>query len=83
MIIDSFNYFNEEEILDLRLNYLSDLVDKFLIVEADITHQGKKKGWNLEKLIKDKFSKFSEKIIYYKKEINIAEVDKEMGDSRD
>jgi len=79
MIIDSFNYFNEEEILDLRLNYLSDLVDKFLIVEADITHQGKKKGWNLEKLIKDKFSKFSEKIIYYKKEINLAEVDKEIG----
>ena len=79
MIIDSFNYFNEEEILDLRLNYLSDLVDKFLIVEANITHQGKKKGWNLEKLLKDKFSKFSEKIIYYKKEINLAEVDKEIG----
>ena len=53
MIIDSFNYFNEEEILDLRLNYLCDLVDKFLIVEANITHQGKKKGWNLEKLLKD------------------------------
>ena len=79
MIIDAFSYFNEEELLELRLNYLGDLVDKFLIVEANLTHQGKKKGWNLEKLLKDKFSKFNEKIIYYKKEINLAEVDKEIG----
>ena len=48
MIIDAFSYFNEEELLELRLNYLGDLVDKFLIVEANITHQGKKKGWNLD-----------------------------------
>jgi len=79
MIIDAFSYFNEEELLELRLNYLSDLVDKFLIVEANMTHQGKEKNWNLEGLLKNKFSKFSDKIIYYKKNIDLDEVEKEVG----
>ena len=46
MIIDSFIFFNEKELVNLRVKYLNPLVDFFVIIEANITHQGKKKDWN-------------------------------------
>ena len=54
-------FFDEEMLLDLRLNILDEFVDKFVIVESSYTHSGKKK-----KLIFDinKYSKFKEKINY-------------------
>jgi len=39
-VIDCFPYFNEKELLELRINLLSDHVDKFIIVDADHTHSG-------------------------------------------
>jgi beta-1,4-mannosyl-glycoprotein beta-1,4-N-acetylglucosaminyltransferase len=60
-IYDSFMFFDEEMLLDLRLNIMSKYVDKFIITEATFMHSGKPK-----KLIFDinKFSKFKDKIIY-------------------
>jgi len=60
-IIDCFMFFDEEMLLDLRLNILDKFVDKFVIVESSYTHSGKEK-----KLIFDinKYSKFKEKINY-------------------
>ena len=54
-------FFDEEMLLDLRLNILDRFVDKFVIVESSYTHSGKEK-----KLIFDinKYSKFKEKINY-------------------
>jgi beta-1,4-mannosyl-glycoprotein beta-1,4-N-acetylglucosaminyltransferase len=54
-------FFDEEMLLDLRLNILDKFVDKFIIVESSYTHSGKEK-----KLIFDinKYSKFKEKINY-------------------
>ena len=49
MIIDTFLYFNEKELADLRIKYLNEVVDYFVIVEANITHQGKKKNGILRK----------------------------------
>ena len=46
MFIDAFLFFNEKELVELRVKYLNDIVDYFVVVEADITHQGKKKDWN-------------------------------------
>ena len=43
MIIDSFPFFNEIDLLDLRLNYLNNYVDKFILVEGTKSHQGKEK----------------------------------------
>jgi hypothetical protein len=37
MIIDAFPYFNEKELCLIRLNYLHDVVDKFVIVESNQT----------------------------------------------
>ena len=54
-------FFDEEMLLDLRLNIMDKYVDKFVITEATYMHSGKSK-----KLIFDinKFSKFKDKIIY-------------------
>ena len=60
-IYDCFMLFDEEMLLDLRLNIMDKYVDKFVITEATYMHSGKPK-----KLIFDinKFSKFKDKIIY-------------------
>ena len=60
-IYDCFQFFDEEMLLDLRLNILDKYVDKFVITEAKYMHNGKTKKLNFD--IK-KFSQFKEKIIY-------------------
>ena len=60
-IYDCFMFFDEELILDLRLNILDKYVDKFIITEATYMHSGKPKKLNFDI---NKFSKFKEKIIY-------------------
>ena len=61
-IFDCFMYFDEDLILDLRLNTLNDYVDKFIIIESNITHTGNKKLLQFD--IK-KFKNFEHKIDYY------------------
>ena len=60
-IYDCFMFFDEEMLLDLRLNIMDKYVDKFVITEATYMHSGESK-----KLLFDinKFSKFKDKIIY-------------------
>lgn len=60
-IFDCFMYFDEEMILDLRLNILNTYVDYFVIVESKYNHKGERR-----KLLfnKEKFSNFKDKIIY-------------------
>tara|TARA_B100000029_G_scaffold403299_1_gene403052 strand:+ start:1717 stop:2607 length:891 start_codon:yes stop_codon:yes gene_type:complete len=60
-IFDSFMYFNEDLILDIRLNELDRFVDKFVIVESTYTHSGEKKKLNFDI---NKYRDFSKKIIY-------------------
>ncbi len=60
-IFDCFMYFNEDLILDLRLNVLDKFVDYFVIVESKYNHKGEKR--NLKFNI-NKFKKFKNKIIY-------------------
>ena len=73
-IYDCFMFFDEEMLLDLRLNIMDNCVDKFVITEDTYTHSGRPK-----KLIFDinKFSKFKDKIIYNvvdKQPTNIEEI---------
>ena len=60
-IYDCFMFFDEELLLDVRLNELNKYVKKFIITESKYTHSGKER-----KLLFDinKFSKFKEKIDY-------------------
>jgi len=54
-------YFDEDLVLDLRLNVLNNYVDKFVIAEATKDHTGKDKKLNFNI---NKFSKFRNKITY-------------------
>lgn len=65
MIYDCFPFFNELDVLEIRLNVLYDTVDYFVITEADKTHTGRHKEYIFEQN-KDRFAKFLDKIIYIK-----------------
>ena len=60
-VIDCITYFDEDMLLDFRLNVLNDYISKFVIVEAKEDHQGNKKPLNFDI---NNFSKFKDKIIY-------------------
>ena len=47
-IYDCFQFFNEEHILDLRLNILDEFVDFFVIAESTTDHQGKSKKMSFD-----------------------------------
>lgn len=66
-IFDCFKFFNELELLDLRLMVLDEFVDYFVLVEANKTHTGKQKEFIFEQN-KDKFSDYMDRIIYIKVE---------------
>jgi beta-1,4-mannosyl-glycoprotein beta-1,4-N-acetylglucosaminyltransferase len=54
-------YYDENVVLEIRLNYLDKFVDKFVIVESQYAHNGEKRKllFNI-----NNFKKFSKKIIY-------------------
>jgi len=52
-IVDYFPYFNEKEILELRINLLKDHVDKFVIVDANRSHTGKVKPFTCKDTLKE------------------------------
>ena len=64
-IFDCFMYFDEDLVLDVRLNLLNNFVDKFVIIESKYDHKGEKR-----KPLFDisKFKKFEKKISYILKE---------------
>ena len=60
-IFDCFMYFDEDAVLDIRLNTLNEFVDYFVVIESKFTHKGDLR--NL-KFNHKKFEKFKDKIIY-------------------
>ena len=65
MIVDSFLFFQELDLLEIRLRYLNPFVDKFIIVESCQSFTGRRKEFNFEKNIK-RYDKYLKKIIYFK-----------------
>lgn len=63
-IYDCFNFFNELDLLEIRLNTLKDSVDYFVIVESNVTHSGQFKPLYYEEN-KERFKSFEDKIIHY------------------
>lgn len=63
-LYDCFIFYNELDLLEVRLNELSPIVDKFVIVEATETFQGDSKELFFRDN-KDRFEKFNDKIIHH------------------
>ena len=61
MLYDYIMFFNENDVLDIRLNQHAPYVDKFVIVEAGQTHMGDTKPYHFDK---ERFKHFGDKIIY-------------------
>jgi beta-1,4-mannosyl-glycoprotein beta-1,4-N-acetylglucosaminyltransferase len=64
-VIDSFLFFQEFELLEIRLRYLDPFVDIFVIFEANQTFSGASKNFNYE-INQERFKKYKNKILYYK-----------------
>lgn len=63
MIYDCFMFANELDVLEIRLNTLYDVVDKFVIVEAPTSQSGRPKPLYFEEN-KQRYAKFLDKIIH-------------------
>lgn len=63
MIYDCFTFFNELDLLEIRLNTLAPVVDRFVIAEATRTHRGQPKELLFEKN-RERFAAFADKITY-------------------
>ena len=50
-VYDCITFFNEIDLLKLRLNILDNIVDYFVICESEYDHRGEKKKYFLEKVI--------------------------------
>ena len=74
MLIDAFTYFNEKELVELRIKYLNPIVDYFVVVESNITFTGKEKKWNFPEVLKSNLKDFSNKIQYHQLNIKIDEI---------
>ena len=73
-IIDSFTFFNEIDLLKMRLSLLYEKVDHFIICESNVTHSGMKKNFNFLEY-KNEFSPWQDKIIYLKFEPDVTSLD--------
>jgi beta-1,4-mannosyl-glycoprotein beta-1,4-N-acetylglucosaminyltransferase len=62
MIYDCFLLYNELDLLEIRLNELNDIVDKFVVIESKTTFSGKPKQLFLD-INEERFIKFAPKII--------------------
>lgn len=84
-IFDCFMYFDEDLLLDLRLNYLDKFVDKFIIIESNYNHKGESRKPHFNK---EKYKKFENKIEYILlkekpegiKGINVTDAENEIND---
>ncbi len=63
MVYDCFTFFNELDLLELRLHELSGVVDYFVLVEATHTHSNKPKPLFFDEN-KERFHEFLPKIIH-------------------
>ena len=53
-VIDAFVFFNEYELADIRLNYLADTVDAFIITESNYTWNGQPNKKRFRKVYKNR-----------------------------
>jgi len=63
MVYDCFQFFNELDTLEIRLEELYPVVDKFIICESTKTHSGKNKPLRYIENA-DRYKKYADKILY-------------------
>lgn len=62
-VYDAFTFYNELDLLEIRLNVLDDVVDRFVLVEATRTFQNREKPLFFERN-KERFEAYLHKIVH-------------------
>lgn len=63
MVVDCFPFYNELDVLEIRLNELSGVVDRWVILESEETYGGHKKPLFLKKAMSEgRFAEFAPRI---------------------
>jgi len=62
-VYDCFTFFNELDLLEIRFEELYDVVDYFVVAEANMSHSGNPKEYILAANM-DRFARFADKIRY-------------------
>ena len=65
MFVYDYVIYNGEPIIEFRLKYLNDYVDRFIIVESIYTHSGNKKEDFYFNMNKDIFEPYRKKVCFY------------------
>lgn len=73
-IIDAFCFFNELDMLELRLSILAPFVDHFIVVEADHTFSGKPKE-SCFAANRERFKPFADKLSHHVARIDTSQLD--------
>lgn len=63
MIVDTFMFYNEFDVLELRLSVLDEWVDRFVLVESEVNHAGGPKELFFQKN-KERYAKWAHKITH-------------------
>lgn len=63
MIFDCFTFYDEFLLLDMRLAELGDVVDRFVLVESPVTHQGRPKPLHFQER-KEAYRQWGDRIIH-------------------
>ena len=63
MLVDTFMFYNELDVLELRLTVLDEYVDRFVIVESEVNHVGTPKELFFQNN-KERFAKWLPKIVH-------------------
>lgn len=63
MVYDCFQFFNELDILKLRMHVMNDVADRFVVSESTVTFSGEKKPLYFQEN-REMFAEFADKIIY-------------------
>lgn len=63
MVYDCFQFFNELDILKLRMHVMNDVADRFVVSESTVTFSGESKPLYFQEN-REMFAEFADKIIY-------------------
>ena len=72
-IFDCFMFYDEDVVLDIRLNSLRNFVDYFVIVESKFYHNGEKRDLKFDI---NRYSEFKNKIIYIVQDEELQKLEK-------
>ncbi len=68
-IYDCFTFWNENDMLEARIEFLYPYVDRFVVIESKTQHDGSQKDFVLDK---ERFKPYWDKIIYIQDEAQVS-----------